>query len=107
MAGCWWAATRSGRDHLLLDADPGGERPLVLQRHCRRVLEGEPRRVEDRDVALRGASFEFAGDDLTDLAHDVVFRDDAFPERDVDLPVSPALPDVVDEDASPLEDLGI
>src|SRR3712207_1327384 len=105
--GCSWATTKSGRDHLLLDADPRGERPLVLQRHRRRVLEGEPRRIEDGDVAVGGASFELAGDDLADLANDVVFRDHPFPEGNVDLAVGAALADVVDEDAGPLEDFGI
>src|SRR5918997_1048421 len=85
----------SGRDHLFLDADAGGEGAFVLQRHRRRVLEREARRVEDGNLALRGAAFDLAGYDLPDLADDVVLCDDALPQGDVDLAVRPALADVV------------
>src|SRR5262245_41735226 len=96
---------RSSRgDHLLLDADAGGDGALVLQRHRRGVLQGDARGVEDRDLILALAALELAADDLADLAGDVVLGDRALAQRDVDLAVLAALADVVDEDAGALQD---
>src|SRR5687768_70434 len=47
------AGPASRRDHLLLDADTRGHRALILERHGRRILEGDPRRVEDGDLGRR------------------------------------------------------
>src|SRR5207342_3500526 len=94
---------RSCRDHLLLDADAGGDGPLDLERHGGRVLERDAGGVEDRDLLGRLATLELPADDLADLAGDVVLGDEALAERHVDLAVGDALADVVHEDAPALK----
>src|SRR3990172_7505697 len=98
---------RSGRDHLLFDADPGGAGAFVFQRHRRRILQRDPGRIEEGDVAVGEAARFPADDHLADLAHDVALLDQALGERHVDLAVRAALPDVVDEDAGALQDLRV
>src|SRR5205823_8728708 len=97
-------SARSGRDHLLLDADAGGTRALVLERNGGRVLERDSRRVEEGDLVVRRTPFDLADDHLADLARDVGLRNQSLRERHVDLAVGPALADVVDEDPRSLQD---
>ena len=62
--------------------------------------------VESKTVicSARLASLELAADHLADLAGDVVLRDEALAQRDVDLAVGDALAHVVHEDASALQE---
>src|SRR5262245_59614258 len=94
----------SGRDHLLLDADTRRERALDLERHGGRVLQGDPCGVEHRDLVVALPALELAADHLADLACDVLLRDEALAQRDVDLAVRDALADVVDEQPAALQD---
>src|ERR687893_2922775 len=85
-----------GRDHLLLDAHAGRDRPLVLERHRVRVLQRDPGRVEDRYLVVRLPALELPGDHLPDLTRDVVLGEQALRQGDVDFAVLAALADVVD-----------
>src|SRR5918992_2162664 len=87
------ASDALGRDHLPLDADPRRNRSLVLERYRRRVLEGDPRRVEHGDLIVGLAPLELAADHLPDLARHVRLGDQPLAQRHVDLAVGTALAD--------------
>src|SRR5581483_9996098 len=56
------------------------------------------------DLLVGLPALELPADDLAELAREVRLGDQPLAERDVDLAVGAALPDVVDEDARPLQD---
>jgi hypothetical protein len=54
------------------DAHARRDGALVLQRHGRRVLRGDPGRAEHGDLVVRLPPLELAADRLANLAGDVV-----------------------------------
>ena len=58
--------------------------PAGPQRHCRRVLEGEPCRVEDGDAAV-GGGLELPATTRSISPGNVVLRDHTIPEGNADL----------------------
>src|SRR6476646_9978736 len=97
----------SGGHHPFFNPDASRHCPLVFARPSRRVLQGDAGGVKQADLVVRGAASLAAGNDFADLAGNVALFDQAGAQRDVYLSVVAALADIVDEDARPLQDLGV
>src|SRR5215472_2841120 len=81
----------SGRDHLLFDTDAGRHGPLIFERHRRRVLKRDAGRVEERDLDVRYPPRLATGDDLADLAGNILLFNQPLVQRDVDFSVGSTL----------------